>query len=58
MFICTSQSLFSHSYVLNRYCDVRNDIGIREDEVGISAIAIFTSRIELMNWVLKSLMLD
>jgi hypothetical protein len=39
--ICTSQSLFSHSYVvnewLNRHCNVQIDIGIRADELGISA---------------------
>jgi hypothetical protein len=39
MYICTSQSLFSHSYVLNvlnRHCNVQIDIGIREDELDIS----------------------
>jgi hypothetical protein len=38
--ICTSQSLFSHSYVvnewLNRHCDVQIDIRIRADELGIN----------------------
>jgi hypothetical protein len=40
MYICTSQSLFSHSYVvnewLNRHCNVQIDIGIRADELGIN----------------------
>jgi hypothetical protein len=40
MYICASQSLFSHSYVvnewLNRHCNVQIDIGIRADELGIS----------------------
>jgi hypothetical protein len=40
MYICTSQSLFSHSYVvnewLNRHCNVQIDIGIRADELGTS----------------------
>jgi hypothetical protein len=40
MNICTSQSLFSHSYVvnewLNRHCNVQIDIGIRADELGKS----------------------
>jgi hypothetical protein len=39
MYICASQSLFSHSYVvnewLNRHCNVQIDIGIRADELGI-----------------------
>jgi hypothetical protein len=39
MHICASQSLFSHSYVvnecLNRHCNVQIDIGIRADELGI-----------------------
>jgi hypothetical protein len=39
MYICTSQSLFSHSCVvnewLNRHCNVQIDIGIRADELGI-----------------------
>jgi hypothetical protein len=38
MHICASQSLFSHSYVvnewLNRHCNVQIDIGIRADELG------------------------
>jgi hypothetical protein len=46
MYICTSQSLFSHSYVVNEWlnwhCDGRIDIGIRADELGI----------EQMNWAL------
>jgi hypothetical protein len=48
MHICTSQSLFSHWYVvnewLNRHCNVQIDIGIRADELGI----------EQMNWALVS----
>jgi hypothetical protein len=40
MHICTSHSLFSHSYVvnewLNRHCNVQIDIGITADELGIS----------------------
>jgi hypothetical protein len=39
MYICASQSLFSHSYVvnewLNRHCDAQIDIIIRADELGI-----------------------
>jgi hypothetical protein len=35
-----SQSLFSHSYVVNecrnRHCNVQIDIGIRADELGIN----------------------
>jgi hypothetical protein len=48
--ICTSQSLFRHSYVvgqwLNRhmYCDVRIDIGIRADELGLITMSICTSQ--------------
>jgi hypothetical protein len=38
MYICTSQSLLCHSYVvnewLNRHCNVQIDIGIRADELG------------------------
>jgi hypothetical protein len=37
MYICTSQSLFSHSCVvnewLNRHCNVQIDIGIKADEL-------------------------
>jgi hypothetical protein len=40
MYICTSQSLFSHSYSvnewLNRHSDAQIDIGIRADELGTS----------------------
>jgi hypothetical protein len=40
MYICTSQSLFSHSYVVNEWliihCNVQIDIGIRADELGTS----------------------
>jgi hypothetical protein len=42
MYICTSQSLFSHLYVvnegLNRHCNVQLDIGIRADELGITVL--------------------
>jgi hypothetical protein len=42
MYICPSQSLFSHSYVvnewLNRHCNVHLDIGIRADELGINGV--------------------
>jgi hypothetical protein len=42
MFICTSQSLFSHLYVvnewLNRHYNVQIDIGIRADELAIDPI--------------------
>jgi hypothetical protein len=48
MSICTSQSLFSHSYVvnecLNRHCDVRIDIGIRADELGTGVERIVIKR--------------
>jgi hypothetical protein len=37
MYICASQSLFSHSYLvnewLNRHCNAQIDIGIRADEL-------------------------
>jgi hypothetical protein len=43
MYICTSQSLFSHSYVvnerLNRHCNVQIDIGIRADELDINPVS-------------------
>jgi hypothetical protein len=42
MYICTSQSLFSHSYVVNEWlnwhCDGWIDIGIRADELGTSLL--------------------
>jgi hypothetical protein len=45
MHICASQSLFSHSYVVNecrnRHCNVQIDIGIRADELGIGLIVEF-----------------
>jgi hypothetical protein len=45
MFIYTSQSLFSHSYVvnewLNRHCNVQMDIGIRADELGTISGILF-----------------
>jgi hypothetical protein len=38
VYICTTQSLFGHSYVvnewLNRHCDAQIDIWIRADELG------------------------
>jgi hypothetical protein len=50
--ICISQSLFSHSYVvnewLNRHCNVRIDIGIRADELGINAFLVYI--LALQNW--------
>jgi hypothetical protein len=40
MYICTSQSLFSHVYVvnewLNRHCNLQIDIWVRADELGIA----------------------
>jgi hypothetical protein len=53
MYICTSQSLFSHLYVvnegLNRHCNVQLDIGIRADELGINrdCIAMYKYTSEL-----------
>jgi hypothetical protein len=44
MYICTSQSIFSHSYVVNecrnRHCDAQIDIRIRADELGNNSMTL------------------
>jgi hypothetical protein len=56
MYIWTSQSLFSHSYVvnewLNRHCDVQIDIGIRADEQAL--ITSNSCQIFRSDWHVKS----
>jgi hypothetical protein len=56
MYICASQSLFSHSYVVNewqnRHCNVQIDIGIRADELGIGFIAVICSS-STIGWTIK-----
>jgi hypothetical protein len=49
MYICSSQFLFSHSYVvnewLNRHCNVQINIWIRADELGIYPINIMAQTV-------------
>jgi hypothetical protein len=53
--MCASQSLFSHSYVvnewLNRHCNVQIDIRIRADELGTDGSSLLCILMDSSNYL-------